>query len=357
MDITKEQMELLEANTSATFCVQNGIIMYANKAALLYNIIVGSNIQDLLKTGKDEYSSFSGNCMYLSLQLGDYAYGASIQRINNIDVFTLDQDPQNSQLMAMSLAARELREPLASIVTTVERIFPKLNDDVPDYKHQFSSINRDLYRLLRIISNMSDAARYEANRVSMETIDFSALFDEIVEKAATYLEHASIKVNYSGSNQQIFGLGNRELIERAVFNLISNAAKFSSTKATINVKLAKNGKLLYFTVQDFGDGIPSVKRPTIFARYLRQPDYEDSTHGIGLGLVIVRAAATVHGGTVLIEQPEDGGTRITMSLKLTSRADTIVKSNRFHPDYLGERDHALVELSEKLPASIYQDIN
>ena len=72
---------------------------------------------------------------------------------------------------------------------------------------------------------------------------------------------------------------------------------------------------------------------------------------------MVRAAATVHNGTVLVEQPAAGGTRVTMSLVLTQSKDSIVGSHILPVDYAGERDHGLIELSESLPVSSYIKIN
>ena len=92
----------------------------------------------------------------------------------------------------------------------------------------------------------------------------------------------------------------------------------------------------------------------MFSRYLRQPALEDSRYGIGLGMVLIRTAAANHGGAVLIDQPEGTGTRITMTLSIRQSKETVLRSNILRVDYAGERDHGLIELSDCLPAELYE---
>ena len=70
-------------------------------------------------------------------------------------------------------------------------------------------------------------------------------------------------------------------------------------------------------------------------------------------MVLVRAVATLHGGTVLIDRSKEGGTRITMTLQQRSRTESKVRSPLMRIDYAGERDHGLQELADVLPSSLY----
>ena len=74
-------------------------------------------------------------------------------------------------------------------------------------------------------------------------------------------------------------------------------------------------------------------------------------------MALVRLAAAVHGGTVLIDHPQKNGTRVTLTLSI--RHDRIAKTRSpvLHIDYTGERDHALVELADVLPAKLYENKN
>jgi len=71
-------------------------------------------------------------------------------------------------------------------------------------------------------------------------------------------------------------------------------------------------------------------------------------------MVLIRNAAAAHGGTVLIDQPEGSGTRVTMTLAVRQNTGTQLRSPVLRVDYAGERDHCLLELSETLPAHLYE---
>ena len=96
--------------------------------------------------------------------------------------------------------------------------------------------------------------------------------------------------------------------------------------------------------------IPEELLPTLFTRYLRQPGLEDGRFGIGLGMVLIRGAAANHGGTVLIDHPEEDLTRITMTLAIRQNTATVFRSPLLHTDYSGERDHTLLCLLYTSPS-------
>ena len=207
--------------------------------------------------------------------------------------------------------------------------------------------------MLRLISNMSDAGRYAAAPVSMEVRNITALLEEIFTKAAALSERSGLHLQYSDIPEAVYTLVNPELLERAVLNVISNAVKFTPAGGTILAKLSRRGKKLCLSIQDSGTGIPEELRSTLFSRYTREPGLEDGRYGIGLGLVIIRSAAAQHGGTVLVDHPQDYGTRITLTLAIRPGSGTTVRSPFLKVDYAGERDHGLLELSDVLPAELY----
>ena len=109
-------------------------------------------------------------------------------------------------------------------------------------------------------------------------------------------------------------------------------------------------------MQDTGDGIKPEILQQIYKRYLREPSFEDSRHGMGLGLAIVSAVAGLHGGTVLIDQPEGIGTRVTLTITVNPCSDHVLRSptNFILGDYCGGYDHGILELSDILPAKMYE---
>ena len=344
---------ILNLMVQPTFTVQNGVIALVNTAAEGYMLKPGTPIAELLHTGKEEYAAFSQGCLYLSLSIAGVPCGASVRRMGNFDIFTLEQESEQAELQAMALAAQRLREPLSNVMSVADRLFPlSEEDDDPETKEQVSRINRGLFQMLRIVSNMSDAYRYcqqAEPRLSVQNV--TEVIGEIFDKTIPMLAHGGVTLTFSNLPKAVFSLVDLEKLERGIHNILSNAVKFSPKGSPIAAKLTQQGNRLFLTVQSDGN---SDIRYNVHNRFQRQPGLEDSRYGIGLGMVLIRSAATAHGGTILMDQPENGGTRITMTMAIRQNPSSMVRTSTFNIDYAGERDHALIELSDVLPPSLYE---
>lgn len=337
------------------FSVKDGILVNVNRAAQACMLTEGMPVSQILLTGKEEYPQFRDGCLYLTVSLCDTPCGASVTRMGEYDIFMLEPEDDRTELQAMALAAQELRMPLANVMTLTDRLFPQLETDDPTSQEQLARLNKGLFQLLRTVSNMSDAYHYSQLPVrSQETVDISDYMEETFRSAADLVKHADITLHFKNLHTSVYTLADPEKLERAVHNLLSNAIKFTPKGGTVEARLQRRGNMLYLTVQDSGSHVPEDLRCSLFSRYRRQPGIEDSRNGIGLGMVLVRSTAALHGGTVLLEYPADGGTRITMTLAIRQNTDPTVRSPIVWVDYAGERDHRLLELSDVLPHTLYE---
>lgn len=338
------------------FTVKGGTISSCNEAARKHFLEPDTPIADLLVTGQEEYQKLSDGCLYLTIKVGDIPCGACVRRMEGFDLFTLEQEDDRAELQTMALAAQELRSPLSSVMTVADQLFSQTNDsDDPIRTSQVSQINRGLFQMLRIISNMSDAYRYaQQSAPHLMVQNIRETVQEIFDKSAALLEHGGIRLCFTNLDRPVFTLVDSEKLERAVSNILSNAVKFSGPGSCIDAKFTRRGNMLCLSVTDGGCGIENAVHSSIHTRYLRQPGLEDPRFGLGLGMVFIRAAATVHGGTVLIDHPENCGTRITMTLALNQDVGSTLRTSSLHVDYAGERDHLLMELSDVLPLSLYE---
>ena len=349
-------MGMLELILRPAFCVQNGSIVQANHQAHAIGVVVGTPISDLLVTGAEEYAVLQGSCLYLTLKIQQSHFGASVTQVDGLDVFVMEPEQIQPELQALALAARELREPMASLMVAADRLLPTLDEDDESAQKQAATINRSLHHLLRLLDNMSDSARYAEEKVSrQEYRNVGALMNEFFEHAATLVESAGITLCFDSQIGEVRSMVDVEKLRRAVFNLISNAVKFTPKGGHIDAKLTRHGNTVHMTIADNGRGIPQEQFSSLYFRYLRPSSVEDSRHGIGLGMVIVQAAAAAHGGTVLIEQPQEGGTKVTLTLAIRPQTDGNFRSPvGLSIDYSGGRDRGLVELADLLPASSFQ---
>ena len=346
MEEKKEAPDMLDLMIRPGFYVKDNVIVRLNSAAEGLLLSPGMDIRPLILSGAEEYQVFQEGCLYLRLSLSSNGMGACVTKSGGMDVFVLETEESDSALQALALAARELREPLATILVSA-------GDLRADSPHA-ALLNRGLHQLLRLIGNMSDAGRAGSQQ---ETLDIGAVFAEIFDKTSALAEAAGVTITYQGLETPVPCLADREQLERAVLNLISNALKFTPAGGQIAVTLTRRGKMLRLSVCDSGSGVPQNLLGSVFSRYLRQPCIEDSRYGLGLGMVLVRSAAANHGGAVLIDQPEGSGARVTMTIAIRQNAAGTLRSPVMRVDYAGEQDHALVELSDCLPASLYKQEN
>lgn len=359
MEQHQDTMAMLDLIIQPAFCVNNGVIVHVNKAAAGILLEEGCSVASLLVTGHAEYSEFKDGCLYLTLQHSGGTYGASVVRMSGFDIFVLEDETDHAELKAMALAAQNLREPLSSVMTMANSLLTTVeNAKDPAATDQMARLNRGLFQMLRILGNMSDADRYQSNTLSpMETKDIRSFLGELFERLTVMTGHADIELRFSNLNDTLYCLIDTEKLERAIYNIVSNAMKFTPKGGNIEAQLIRRENRLYLTIQDSGTGIPENQRGNVYSRFLRQPGLDDSRQGIGLGMVLIRSAATVHGGTILIEQPKGQGLRLTMTMEIRQNRDGLIRSPGLQVDYAGEWDHSLIELSESLPASVYTEQN
>ena len=348
----EEQMDILELVPQPGFHVRDGKILHVNQAARALMLAPGQEIAPMLQTGSEEYREFESGSLYLSLNLSGIVRNASVLRREEWDLFLLEPEADAEEFRAMGLISMELRSPLMRVVTSVQQLTEQLE---PEKAEAAANLNRGLAQLLRLTSNLSDVQRYRES-AHMEIRDICALLEELMEKFQALTAGSSIQLTWELPREAIPCRIDPEQVERAVWNLVSNAAKFLPKEGTIHVKLTRHGQRLHLTVADSGSGIAEQIRSTVFQRYLRQPGIEDSRYGLGLGMVIVRTTAANHGGTVLIEQNGASGTRVTMTLAIRQGADNTLRSPILRPDYSSGWDHGLVELSDCLPAKAYGEL-
>lgn len=352
MEADQTKYELIELIPEPAFCVRDGVIQRVNRAARSLSLAPGMEVLPLLLTGIEEYPSFVSGCLSLQLQVGDQNRGATVTGLSDAHVFLLDSEEEDEALRAMALAARELRQPLSNLIAIMDNLLPRaLTDRDGKDKEWMARLSRGLYQMERTIGNMSDAGLCQTF-FQPEVRDIPAIFEEIFEKAEALLSTAGAVLHYTGPNQKIYGLIDARLMERAVWNVLSNALKFQPTGCEIHASLTWRGQYLRLCIQDNGPGMGSEILGSLFTRYRRQPGLEDSRYGIGLGMRILRSAAICHGGTVLIDQPGDTGTRVSLTMLLQKGSGTMVRT----PGILltGGRDSALIELSDCLPLSVYE---
>ena len=359
MEQREEIILMLNQIPNPAFLVKDGSVLEVNPSAEVQMIAVGMAVQALLATGTQEYMEYTGGSLFLTLRICGNLYNTSVSKVGLYDLFILEQEDDVAELQSMALAAQELRSPLAGVMSVADSLFPLLGDsEDQDSQKKIAQLNRGLFQMLRIVSNMSDAYRYNREQhPRLETRDICGILDSLFSASIPLVEYAGLSLRFTGLSERIYCLVDEEKLERGIHNIISNALKFTPPGGTIDARLVRKKNMLYLTVQNTSCDVPGRFPENIQRFYQRMPGLEDSRFGIGLGMVLIRGAATAHGGTLLLEKTKEHGTRITLSIAIRQSSDPNVRTSIFQVDYAGERDHRLLEFSDSLPDDLYRKEN
>ncbi|HVF03834.1 MAG TPA: HAMP domain-containing sensor histidine kinase [Frankiaceae bacterium] len=197
-------------------------------------------------------------------------------------------------------ASHELRTPLASLRTNVE-LLHRVEELPEDVRHEVvTAIVGQLEELTSLVSDVVELARGEEPAESWEDLPLDELIRNAVDRARRHWPTATFTVETAPVNVR----GVERRIDRAVTNLLDNAAKFAGTGAVVDVRLDSGGTL---TVTDNGPGIPEDALPHVFGRFYRAEEAR-ALPGSGLGLAIVKQFAEAHRGRVTVSNAAGGGT-------------------------------------------------
>lgn len=336
MELSNMVVHLLETLERPAFVACKGRIVHINQLAKKYHIQANMEISDLLKSQAHQYEAFEGGQLELTLTIGELDHPVSVQKLDGLDLFLMEKSEQSAPLQALALASQKLRIPLANLMSVIDESNP--------------SANRALYQLHRIVSNMSDVQRYRINRKpKLQLVDVTAFVDSIMESVIAREDSLNSKIQYTGLSASLFCMIDEEMLERALLNMISNSVKAGSN--LIQVSMSRKDNVLRLAVKDNGRSDRSIINSKLFSHYEREPGIDDHDPGIGLGMLIIQAAASAHNGAVFVDKQDDG-LSVTMNIAITT-GGTSVRSPGLKIDYLGGRDHVLTELSDCLQLSEY----
>ena len=211
---------------------------------------------------------------------------------------------QQAQRQLVADASHELRTPLTSLRTNIEVLS---SGALPpeDRERLLADVVAQLGELTLLVSDLVDLARGDEPAAVPEDVRLDLLVADAVERAR---RHAPDKTFFMDLEPSLVeGVPGR--IDRAVANLIDNAAKWSPPGGQIEVSVS-GGEV---SVRDHGPGIADSDLPHVFDRFYRAPAAR-GLPGSGLGLAIVRQVAQSHGGTVTAERANGGGARMRLTL-------------------------------------------
>jgi two-component system sensor histidine kinase MprB len=215
------------------------------------------------------------------------------------------EDSIETQRRFVADASHELRTPLTSLQTNIDVLRQQEKLDPEARERLFADLQRESHEMRDLIASLLELARGEDAQAERSTVQLDELVESLVDRARSRFPELRFEARLAPTVVD----GVPERLERAVWNLLENAGKWSEPGSTVEVAL-EHGEL---RVRDHGPGIAPEDRPHVFERFYRAAAAR-SLPGSGLGLSIVREVAEAHGGSVSAEEAPGGGALLRLRL-------------------------------------------
>jgi two-component system sensor histidine kinase MprB len=216
----------------------------------------------------------------------------------------LEQSTQ-AQRQLVADASHELRTPLTSLRTNIEVLAGNRRLPAGERERLLHDVVEQLGEMTTLIAELIELARGDQPLAEHEDVRLDLIAADAVDRARRNRPNVTFTTSFAESLVH----GDRATIERAVGNLLDNAAKWSPPGGEVEVAVHE-GEVV---VRDHGPGIDEEDLPFVFDRFYRARSARGML-GSGLGLAIVRQVAEAHGGAVTAERAEGGGTRVSLRL-------------------------------------------
>ena len=216
-----------------------------------------------------------------------------------------------------SNVSHEFRTPLTLMVNPLEDILAQGNGGLPkETRDRVEMAHRNSLRLLKLVNTLLDFSRIEAGRAQAvyEPTDLGTFTAELASVFRSTIEKAGLQLRVECAPLAEPVYVDRELWEKIVFNLLSNAFKFTF-EGEIAVTLQPVGECVELSVRDTGIGIAAHEMPNLFQRFHRLKNERARTfEGTGIGLALVQELVKLHGGTIHVVSDKDQGSTFTVSI-------------------------------------------
>ncbi len=211
--------------------------------------------------------------------------------------------------------SHEFRTPLTLVLGPVKQVMEKQKNEQD--KNLLKVAHHQAQRLLQLINQLLDLSKLEAGKMTLKASkqNFTPLVKGIVMSFESLAETKDIRLHFVSQKDTILLYVEQEKIEKILYNLLSNALKFTDEQGEVAVLLTEQDKFVEIQVQDNGMGIPASRLPYIFNRFYQVDSSEIRQHeGTGIGLALVKELVELHKGTIEVQSTIEKGTIFTILL-------------------------------------------
>jgi signal transduction histidine kinase len=218
----------------------------------------------------------------------------------------------------VATVSHELRTPITSIIGYTELLEDGMVGELTLSQREIvDRVDRNGRRLLLLVEDLLTLSQIESSALRIEPVvtDIRAVVTNAHDALAPTMTDRSLGLTVRLPTDPVVHHGDPVQLERMVFNLMSNAVKFTPDGGTVEVRLRSDGEHSEIVVKDDGMGITEEDQAKLFTRFFRSAAAtERAIQGTGLGLTIVQAIVALHGGRIGVTSGHDRGTTVTVTL-------------------------------------------
>ena len=223
----------------------------------------------------------------------------------------------------LATVSHELRTPLNAIIGWTHMLRRgQLDGDTQE--RALETIERNAKAQAQLVEDILDVSRMISGKLTLHTtvVDIASVASAAVDAARLAANSKNIQLRISSEAPALFVSGDANRLQQVIWNLISNAIKFTDDGGRVNVLLERRDSRVVLRVTDNGPGIRKEFLPYVFERFRQADGASTRTHnGLGLGLALVKHLAELHGGTVAVASEGEGkGATFTVALPLAAQA-------------------------------------
>lgn len=225
---------------------------------------------------------------------------------------SIEKELTEYKLQFFTNISHEFRTPLTIIRGAIDRM--RTAKDVPaDLRQPISNMEHSTNRMLRLINQLLEFRKMQNNKLqlALEDTDIVAFVKDIFQSFSDLAYNKQVNYSFMTNVKTLTMPVDRQHLDKIVYNLLSNALKYTPSKGNVSVGLKQNGQQLIIRVEDSGVGIPKEKQGELFQRFMQSTFSNDS---IGIGLHLTKALVDIHHGEISFQENQPTGSVFTVTL-------------------------------------------
>ncbi|MBL3655604.1 hybrid sensor histidine kinase/response regulator transcription factor [Fulvivirga sediminis] len=262
--------------------------------------------------------------------------------------------------------SHEFRTPLSLILAPLEKLLGSGKDDMQS--RQLQMIHRNAKRLLNLVNQLLDFRKLEVDTIGLHPSEGNIVrfVEESVKSFSDLSENKNIELTFDSTTSDFFASFDMDKLEKVLFNLLSNAFKFTPEKGKVHVEVSswdsdkdiEELKVLQIRISDTGIGISKEQQNKIFTRFFRS-DTPGSVlnQGSGIGLAITKEFVKIHGGTIHVDSELGKGTVFTVRIPVKVVRQTHQEEKPLEKANLSDVIHGIASHTQDTPLVLLVEDN